>query len=43
MADTIVLIGLWLTALSWEHWVERYTARGYRVIAQELARDGRRH
>ncbi len=35
MADTIVLInGLWLTALSWEHWVERYTARGYRVIAR---------
>jgi len=35
MADTIVLInGLWLTALSWEHWAERYTARGYRVIAR---------
>lgn len=35
MADTIVLInGLWLTGLSWEHWVERYTARGYRVIAR---------
>lgn len=33
--DTIVLIhGLWLTALSWEHWVERYTAKGYRVIAR---------
>lgn len=34
-ADTIVLIhGLWLTALSWEHWVDRYTARGFRVIAR---------
>ena len=33
--DTIVLIhGLWMTALSWEKWVERYTAKGYRVIAQ---------
>ena len=32
--DTIVLIhGLWLTPLSWEHWVERYRARGYRVVA----------
>jgi len=34
-ADTIVLIhGLWMTALSWENWVERYTNRGYRVIAR---------
>ena len=33
--DTIVLIhGLWVTSLSWEHWVDRYTARGYRVIAR---------
>jgi pimeloyl-ACP methyl ester carboxylesterase len=32
---TIVLIhGLWLTALSWEHWVERYTAKGHRVVAR---------
>jgi pimeloyl-ACP methyl ester carboxylesterase len=32
---TIVLIhGLWLTALSWEHWVERYRAQGHRVIAE---------
>ncbi|HTR75550.1 MAG TPA: alpha/beta hydrolase [Solirubrobacterales bacterium] len=29
---TIVLIhGLWMTPLSWEHWVERYSAAGYRV------------
>ena len=41
--DTIVLIhGLWMTALSWEHWVERYEARGYNVHRPELARHGRR-
>jgi alpha-beta hydrolase superfamily lysophospholipase len=33
--DTIVLIhGLWMTAKSWEHWVERYEARGLTVIAK---------
>ena len=33
--DTIVLIhGLFMTALSWENWVERYTTRGFRVIAR---------
>jgi pimeloyl-ACP methyl ester carboxylesterase len=32
--DTIVLIhGLWMTPLSWEHWSERLSGRGYRVIA----------
>jgi pimeloyl-ACP methyl ester carboxylesterase len=32
--DTVVLIhGLWMTPLSWEHWVERYEARGLRVVA----------
>jgi pimeloyl-ACP methyl ester carboxylesterase len=32
--DTIVLVhGLWLTARSWEHWIERYESRGYRVVA----------
>jgi pimeloyl-ACP methyl ester carboxylesterase len=31
---TIVLInGLWMTALSWEHWVKHYADKGYRVIA----------
>src|SRR5919199_2426257 len=31
---TIVLIhGLWLTPRSWEHWKERYEARGHQVIA----------
>jgi alpha-beta hydrolase superfamily lysophospholipase len=32
---TVVLIhGLWMTALSWEHWVERYETRGLNVIAR---------
>jgi len=31
---TIVLIpGLWITALSWEHWVKHYTDKGYGVVA----------
>ncbi len=33
--QTIVLIhGLWMTALSWEHWVEFYERQGYDVIAR---------
>ena len=33
--NPIVLIhGLWMTALSWENWITRYTAHGYRVIAK---------
>jgi pimeloyl-ACP methyl ester carboxylesterase len=32
--DTIVLIhGFWVTPRSWEHWISRYEARGYRVLA----------
>lgn len=32
--STIVLIhGLWMTPLSWEHWIERFEARGYQVLA----------
>ncbi len=32
--DTIVMIhGLWMTPRSWEHWKERYEARGYTVLA----------
>jgi len=31
---TIVLIpGLWMTALCWEHWVKHYSEKGYAVIA----------
>ena len=32
--DTIVLIhGLWMNPLSWEHWAKRFSAAGYRVLA----------
>jgi pimeloyl-ACP methyl ester carboxylesterase len=31
---TIVLIhGMWMTPLSWEHWAERYRAQGHEVLA----------
>ncbi len=31
--DTIVLVqGFWVTPRSWERWVERYEAKGYRVL-----------
>ena len=31
---TIVLIhGLWMTPLCWEHWIERYKGRGFEVLA----------
>src|SRR3954468_1329155 len=33
-AQTVVLIhGLWLAPLSWEHWIDRYEDLGYRVVA----------
>jgi pimeloyl-ACP methyl ester carboxylesterase len=33
--NSIVLInGLWMTALSWENWVKRYTDKGFRAIAK---------
>src|SRR3954452_16992979 len=33
--DTVVLIhGLWMTARSWEHWVERFERRGLKVVAR---------
>src|SRR3954453_17742219 len=33
--NTVVLIhGLWMTARSWERWVERYERRGFDVIAR---------
>jgi len=32
-STTVVLIhGLWMTPLSWEHWVNRYTKQGLKVI-----------
>jgi pimeloyl-ACP methyl ester carboxylesterase len=37
--DTVVLIhGLWMTPLSWEHWVKRYTDRGFKVVAKSWPR-----
>ena len=32
-APIVLINGLWMTALSWEHWVERYRSRGYEVLA----------
>jgi pimeloyl-ACP methyl ester carboxylesterase len=32
-STTVVLVhGLWMTPLAWEHWVERYEARGHTVL-----------
>jgi alpha-beta hydrolase superfamily lysophospholipase len=32
--DTVLLIhGLWMNPRSWEHWIERYSAQGYKVLA----------
>ncbi len=32
--DAIVLVhGFWVTPRSWEHWIKRYEAQGYRVVA----------
>jgi pimeloyl-ACP methyl ester carboxylesterase len=32
--DTIVLVhGFWVTPRSWEHWIDRYEGKGYRVLA----------
>src|SRR5919109_1570493 len=34
MSDIIVLVhGLWMTPLSWEHWIDRYKGRGNTVLA----------
>jgi pimeloyl-ACP methyl ester carboxylesterase len=33
LTKTIVLVhGLWMTPLAWEHWVTRYEERGFRVL-----------
>ncbi|HEX8944211.1 MAG TPA: alpha/beta fold hydrolase [Gemmatimonadaceae bacterium] len=32
--DVVLIHGLWVTALSWEHWIERFTERGFHVIAR---------
>ena len=34
MSETIVLVhGLWMTPLSWENWIERFSAREHSVLA----------
>jgi pimeloyl-ACP methyl ester carboxylesterase len=33
VTTTVLINGLWMTALSWEHWVKSYSEKGYRVIA----------
>jgi pimeloyl-ACP methyl ester carboxylesterase len=36
--DTIVLVhGLWVTPRSWEKWIDRYSQRGYTVLAPAYA------
>jgi pimeloyl-ACP methyl ester carboxylesterase len=36
--DIVLIHGLFMTALSWERWVERFSERGYRVIATSWPR-----
>jgi non-heme chloroperoxidase len=34
LSETIVLVhGLWMTPLSWEHWADRFSADGHQVLA----------
>jgi alpha-beta hydrolase superfamily lysophospholipase len=40
--DTIVLIhGLWMSPLAWEHSVTRYEERGYTVLTLGIRESGR--
>src|SRR3989442_3469433 len=32
-AEIVLIHGMWMTPLSWEHWVSHYIDRGHRVIA----------
>jgi pimeloyl-ACP methyl ester carboxylesterase len=32
-APVVLIHGMWMTPLSWEHWVKRYSDRGHRVLA----------
>jgi pimeloyl-ACP methyl ester carboxylesterase len=34
VTNIVLINGLWMTALSWEHWAEHYAHKGYRVIAE---------
>ena len=33
MASIVLIHGMWMTPLSWEHWAQRYTDQGHRVLA----------
>ena len=33
VTTTVLINGLWMTALSWEYWVKHYSDKGYCVIA----------
>jgi pimeloyl-ACP methyl ester carboxylesterase len=33
MATIVLIHGLWMTPLSWEHWIDRYEAAGHTVLA----------
>ena len=33
VTNIVLINGLWMTALSWEHWVKHYADKGYDVIA----------
>jgi alpha-beta hydrolase superfamily lysophospholipase len=32
--DIVLIHGLWVTSLSWEHWIDRFTRLGFNVIAR---------
>src|ERR1700730_15963274 len=32
-AAIVLIHGMWMNPLSWEHWVSHYTDRGHRVLA----------
>jgi pimeloyl-ACP methyl ester carboxylesterase len=32
-AEIVLIHGMWMTPLSWEHWINHYTDRGHRVLA----------
>jgi pimeloyl-ACP methyl ester carboxylesterase len=33
MSSIVLIHGMWMTPLSWEHWVERYRSQGHDVLA----------
>jgi hypothetical protein len=33
-ASIVLIYGLWITGLSWEHWVKVYAEKGHQVIAR---------